>query len=64
MAVDNTFKAASIEGHIQLVGEVQVVAAVGDEEAKFAPVGRVGSARLLQIYIRAWAKPDRMHHAL
>jgi len=43
--------AASIKRHIQLVSEVQVVAAVGDEDAKLAPVGRVGSARLLQSYI-------------
>ncbi len=48
VAIDDTLKAASIERVIQLVGEVQVVAAVGDEDAKLAPVGRVGSARLLQ----------------
>src|SRR5262249_53995253 len=48
VAVDETLKAASIERHIQLVGKVQVVAAVGDEGAKLALVGRVGSARLLR----------------
>src|SRR5262249_23299 len=43
--------AASIKRPTQLVSEVQVGAAVGDEDAKLAPVGRVGSARLLQSYI-------------
>ena len=58
MAVDETLKAASIERRIELVGELQVVAAVGDEDAKLTPVGRVGSARL-----PGSAKPDRMRHA-
>jgi len=51
VAVDEALKTASIERRIQLVGELQVVAAVGNEDAKLAPVGRVGSARLLQSYI-------------
>src|SRR5262249_21166157 len=48
MAVDEALKAASIECRIQLVGKLQIIAAVGDEDAKLAPVGRVGSARLLR----------------
>ena len=64
VAVDDTFKAASIEGHIQLVGKVQVVAAAGDEDAKLAPgASRLGSL-VAELYYRASAKPDRMHHAL
>jgi hypothetical protein len=48
MAVDEALKAASIERCIELVGEIQVVAAVGDEDAKLALVERVGAARLLR----------------
>src|SRR5262249_52906349 len=48
---DEALKAVSFKRRIKLVGEVQVVAAVGDEDAKLAPVGRVGSARLLRSYI-------------
>jgi hypothetical protein len=51
MAVDEALKAASIERGIELVGEVQVVTAVGDEDAKLAPIGRFGAARLLRSYI-------------
>src|SRR5215831_12175199 len=51
VAVDEALKAVSIERRIKLVGEVQVIAAVGDEDAKLAPVGRVGSARLLRGYV-------------
>ena len=42
----------------QLVGKAQVIAAVGDENAKLAPVGRVGSARLLRSYI-TWFRRSR-----
>ena len=64
MAVDEAFKAASIERRIELVGEVQVVAAVGDEDAKLAPVGRVWAGSLAaELYHRVSAKPDRMRHA-
>jgi hypothetical protein len=58
VAVDDALKAASIERRIELVGKIQVVAAVGDEDAKLAFIGRVGSARLLRSYItgfrRSW----------
>ena len=60
MAVDDALKAASIERRIELVGEVQVVAAVGDKDAKLAPVGRVGFGSLaVELYHRVSAKrPD------
>jgi hypothetical protein len=51
VAVDEALKAASIERCIELVGKLQIVAAIGDEDAKLAPVGRVGSARLLRSYL-------------
>jgi hypothetical protein len=58
VAVEDALKAAKIEPRIELIGKVQVVAAVGDEDAKPALVGRVGSARLLRSYIagfrRSW----------
>ena len=47
VTVDDTLKAASIERRIELVGEVQVVATVGDKDAKLSFVGRGGPARLL-----------------
>ena len=56
MAVDDAVKAASIEHRIQLVGEGQVFAAVGDEDAKLASVGRVGSARLLRSYVTGFRR--------
>src|SRR5262245_66695012 len=56
MAVDETLKAASIERGSELVGEFQVFATVGDEDAKLAPVGRVGSARLLRSYITGFRR--------
>ena len=58
MAIDAGFKAVSIECGLELVGEVHVIAAVGDEDAKLAPVGRVGSARLLRSYI-TWFRRSR-----
>src|SRR5262245_8857714 len=48
VAVEDARKAASIERRIELVGKVQVVAAIRDEDAKLAPVRRVGPARLLR----------------
>jgi hypothetical protein len=36
VAVDQALKAASTQRRIQLVGELQIVAAVGDEDAKLA----------------------------
>jgi hypothetical protein len=51
MAVDHTFKAATIKRSIELVGEVEVVAAIGDEDAKLTLIGRVGAARLRPSYI-------------
>src|SRR5262249_47166656 len=41
---------------VQLVGKLQVIAAVGDEDAKLAPVGRVGSARWLRSYITGFRR--------
>jgi hypothetical protein len=43
-----TLEAARIERCIALVGEVQVIAIVGNEGAKFPSVGRGGPVRLLQ----------------
>src|SRR5262249_54257639 len=51
LTVDEALKAAGIERRNQLAGEAQIVAAVGDEDAKFIPFWRVGSARLLRSYI-------------
>src|SRR5262249_19259936 len=51
VAINDALKAVRIERRIQLVGKLQVIAAVRDEDAKLAPVGRVGSARLLRSYI-------------
>ena len=48
VAIDETLKAVSIERRIELVGEVQVVAAVGNEDAKLPFVGRGRPARLLR----------------
>jgi hypothetical protein len=48
MAVHEALKAASVERCIQLVGEVQVAAAVGDKDTKLAPVERLRPATLLQ----------------
>src|SRR5262252_10776562 len=45
VAIDGAVKAASIERRVQLVGKLQVVAAVGDEDAKLDLVGRVRAAR-------------------
>src|SRR5262249_55252979 len=57
VAVDDTLKAANIrERRIELVGKLQVFAAVGDEDAKLAPVGRVGSARLLRSYVTGFRR--------
>src|SRR5262249_17366539 len=56
VAVDDALKAAKIEPRIELVGKVQVVAAGGDENAKLASVGRVGSARLLRSYITGFRR--------
>src|SRR5262245_35477497 len=47
-SVDETFEAASFECFIELVGELQVVAAVGDEDAKLPFIGRGRLARLLR----------------
>src|SRR5262249_8512470 len=47
VTVDETLETASIECFIELVGELQVVAAVGNKDAKFPFVGRGGLARLL-----------------
>jgi hypothetical protein len=51
VVVDEALKAVRIERRIKLVGEMQVVAAVGDEDAELALVERVGSARLLRSYV-------------
>src|SRR5262245_40629328 len=52
MAVEDALKAANIgECRIKLVRKLQIFAAVGDEDAKLAPVGRVSSARLVRSYI-------------
>src|SRR5262249_46688817 len=55
-AVDEALKAVSLERRIELVGKVQVVAAVGDEDAKLAPVGPVGAARYLRSYITGFRR--------
>src|SRR6516225_9759180 len=54
--VDEALKAANIERRIKLVGEAQIIAAVGDEDAKLASIGRVGSARLLRSYITGFRR--------
>src|SRR5262249_45627783 len=52
LAVDETLKTACIKRRNELVSKLQIaVAAVGNENAKLAPIGRVGSARLLRSYI-------------
>src|SRR5262249_12882746 len=56
LTVDEALKAISLKRRIKLVGEVQVVAAIGDEDAKLAPVGRVGAARLLRSYITGFRR--------
>src|SRR5262249_34672805 len=48
VTVDEALEAASIKRRVELVREDQVVAAVGDEDAKLTPVGQVGPARLFQ----------------
>src|SRR5262245_37898271 len=50
MAVDDALKAIKLERCMKLVSEVQVVAAVGDEDAEFASIG-VGAACLLRSYL-------------
>jgi hypothetical protein len=40
VTVDETLEAASIERRIELIGEVEIVPAVGDEDAKLPFVGR------------------------
>jgi len=59
VAVDEALKPTSFQRCIELVGEVQIVAAVGDEDAKLVRVGRVGSARLLRSYI-SWVRRSRV----
>src|SRR5262249_18375317 len=56
VAINDALKAVSIERRVKLVGEMQVVAAVGDEDAKLAPVGRVGAARFLRSYITGFRR--------
>src|SRR5262249_25521092 len=51
VAVDRALKAVKIECRIELVREVQVLAAVGDEDAKLAPIERIRPARLLWTYV-------------
>ena len=41
-AVDEALKAVSLKRRIKLIGEVQVVATVGDEDAKLALSGESG----------------------
>src|SRR5262245_32556436 len=55
-AIDETFEAARIKRRCELIGEVEVFATVGDKDAKLAPVGRVGSARLLRSYITGFRR--------
>jgi hypothetical protein len=47
MTVDEALKAAKIEPCIELIGELQIVATVGNKDAKLAFVGRCGPARLV-----------------
>jgi hypothetical protein len=62
VAIDDTLEAASIERVIQLVRKIQIFATVGDEDAKLAPVERVGVGSLAaQLYHRVSA--NRMFHA-
>src|SRR5262249_29206030 len=59
VAVDDALKPANIgERRIELVGKLQIVAAVGDEDedAKLALVERVGSARLLWSYVTGFRR--------
>jgi hypothetical protein len=50
MAVDDAVKAVGVERGVKLVREVEVLAAVGDEDAEFAFLG-VGSACRLWSYL-------------
>ena len=49
--VHDAVKAAGIECCVKLVGEPEIIAAVGKEDAKLPSVGRAGSARLLRSHI-------------
>src|SRR5262249_58614808 len=46
VAVDDALKAVGIERRIKLVGKLQIIAAVGDKDAKLCPAARVSSDRL------------------
>jgi hypothetical protein len=56
VAVDDALKAVCIERRIELVSKLQIIAAVGDEDVKLAPVGRVGSDCLPRGYITGFRR--------
>src|SRR5262249_45552213 len=64
LTVNDALKAACIERRIQLVGKLQIIAAVGDKDAKLALVGRVGVGSLAAEPCHlVSAKPDWMRPA-